>query len=53
MAILIHATEIVAEEHLGNIKGWMEDDDPFFGVIGQIISDRDRHSPRVLDPGQE
>ena len=53
MAILVPATEPVAEEHLGKLKGWLEDDDPFFGVIDGIISDRGRHSPRVFEPHQE
>jgi prevent-host-death family protein len=53
MAILVPATEPVLEEHLGKLKGWLEADDPFFGVIDQIVSDRDKHSPRVFEPRQE
>ena len=45
MPILVPATEPIVEEHLGKLKGWLEDDDPFFGVIAQIVSDRDKHSP--------
>ena len=45
MAVLVPATEPMVEEHLGKRKGRLEADDPFFGVIGQIVSDRDKHSP--------
>ncbi len=31
---------------LGQVKGWMEEDDPFFHVIDEIISDRHSHRPR-------
>jgi prevent-host-death family protein len=53
MAILVPATESGAQEHLGKLKGWLEADDPFFGVIERIVSDRGRHSPRAFEPGQE
>ena len=53
MAILVPATEPVGEEHLGKLEGWLEDDDPFFGVISQIVSDRSKHSRRVFEPGRE
>ncbi|MEJ2726176.1 MAG: type II toxin-antitoxin system prevent-host-death family antitoxin [Deltaproteobacteria bacterium] len=53
MAILVPATEPVLEEHLGKLEGWLEPGDPFFGIIDQIISDREKHSPRVFEPRQE
>ena len=53
MAILVPATEPIVEEHLGKLKGWLEADDPFFGAMEQIVSDRNKHSPRVFEPGQE
>jgi prevent-host-death family protein len=51
MAILIPATEAPEEEHVGKVKGWLEPDDPFFKVIGQIVSDRSKHHPRVFEEG--
>jgi len=53
MAILVPATEPVLEEHFGNLKGWLEADDPFFEVLGQIVSDRDKHFPRVFESEQK
>ena len=46
MARLVPADEI--DTHLGNAKGWLEDDDPFFDAIDEIVEDRGKHSPRVL-----
>ena len=33
--------------HLGRVKGWLEDSDPFFGAMKKIVSDRTQHRPRV------
>ena len=46
MARLVPAEE--PNMHLSQAKGWLEGDDPFFGVIARIIQDRTRHVPRVL-----
>jgi len=53
MAVLIPATESESEETLGKIKGWLDPDDPFFGAIGEIVSDRDKHVPRLFEMDQE
>lgn len=54
--------QIPADEnnmHLSKAKGWLENDDPFFGEIDHIIQDRTKHVPRVLikesqqDPGKK
>ena len=47
MARLVPADEI--DTHLGNAKGWLEDDDPFFDTIDEIVADRSRHVPRILE----
>jgi hypothetical protein len=46
MARLVPADEI--DLHLGKIRGWLEEDDPFFDAIDQIIQDRAKHVPRIL-----
>jgi prevent-host-death family protein len=38
-------------QHLGQMKGWMEDSDPLFGILDQIAADRDKHLPRIQDAG--
>jgi prevent-host-death family protein len=49
MAILIPATEAPEEEHLGKVKGWLETNDPFLQAIDQVVSDRSKHRPRVIE----
>jgi hypothetical protein len=46
MARLVPADEI--DLHLGKARGWLEEDDPFFDAIDQIIQDRAKHVPRIL-----
>jgi prevent-host-death family protein len=46
MARIVPAEE--TDNHLGGIKGWLDEDDPFFNIIDSIIRNRKKHSPRVL-----
>jgi prevent-host-death family protein len=52
MAVLIPAAEVAAEECLGKLEGWLDPDDPFFEVIGEILSDREKHSPKLFEMNQ-
>ncbi len=40
--------ETGASSHLGHVKGWLDDDDPFFSAIEDIVESRFQHVPRVL-----
>jgi hypothetical protein len=51
--MMIPATESESEETLGKIKRWLDPDDPFFEVIAEIFSDRDKHLPRLFEMDQE
>ncbi len=33
---------------LGDVKGWLENDDPFFEKIDRLVENRLTHIPRVL-----
>jgi prevent-host-death family protein len=33
---------------LANVEGWLEDDDPFFAAIEEIVEARSRRRPRVI-----
>lgn len=46
MARLVPADE--PDMHLGQAKGWLDGDDPFFDDIDRIIQNRMEHVPRVL-----
>jgi len=35
--------------HPAKIKGWLEDDDPFFSAMDDIQSERAEHKPRRVD----
>ena len=51
MAKLVPAEAAVEEEYLDNVEGWLDDDDPFFAAIDEIVAERSRHVPRVLLTG--
>ena len=35
--------------HLANVRGWLNEDDPFFTVIDEIVAERVQHKPRSVD----
>ena len=43
MARLIPAEQ--PARHLGDARGWLEEDDPFFDEINRIVRDRKKHAP--------
>ena len=43
---LVPAT--LESQHLAEAKGWLDDEDDFFGLIDQIVEDREGHIPRVF-----
>ncbi len=51
MAKLVPAEEAMEEEYLDNVEGWLDDDDPFFAAIDEIVTGRSRHVPRILQIG--
>jgi prevent-host-death family protein len=42
-------------QHLGDVQGWLDEEDPFFAEIDAIVAARAEHPPRVLEaiPGLE
>jgi prevent-host-death family protein len=55
MAKLIPA-EVPETSYLDSVEGWLDDDDPFFATIDDIVARRFGHEPRVLqgrDRGEE
>lgn len=35
--------------HLANVKGWLDDDDPFFAAVDAIVEARFQDQPRSVD----
>jgi prevent-host-death family protein len=52
MAVLVPAAEVHGQKGTKEIRGWLEASDPFFKVIDQIVSDREKHLPRILKPSE-
>jgi hypothetical protein len=48
LAVLVPPSELSPEEHLSKTKGWLENGDPFFDIMDQIVCDRATHAPRIL-----
>lgn len=52
MAKLVPLQEGAEERNqLAQLEGWLAEDDPFFTIMDEIVSDRRRHHARVLDSG--
>jgi len=47
MAVLVPAAEVPGQKGLRQVRGWLDPSDPFFEVMDQIVSDREKHFPRV------
>ena len=47
MAVLVPPVEPATERSLCSIEGWLEEDDPFFEAVDQIVRNRPKHAPRV------
>jgi prevent-host-death family protein len=37
-----------APSHIGDVKGWLKDSDPFFEIMDSIVADRKSHTPRIF-----
>ncbi len=40
------------QDHPGYVQGWLDDEDPFFAAIDDIVERRAEHTPRVLQAGE-
>ena len=40
-----------ADKNLGDVKGWLDEDDPFFNIMDSIILNRKKYAPKVLKEG--
>lgn len=47
MARLVPPAE-TPEQGLGEVQGWLDDDDPFFEAVDAIVAARAKHVPRAL-----
>ncbi len=48
MAKLVPVEPTMDRPHpLGDVDGWLDDDDPFFAAVDDLVAERRRHIPRV------
>jgi hypothetical protein len=46
--MLVPAKTTLPARSLADVKGWLDDDDPFFAAVEEIERDRVKSTPRVL-----
>lgn len=49
VAKLVPASAEDEPGHLADVKGWLDDDDPFFSAVDAIVEARFRDQPRRVD----
>jgi prevent-host-death family protein len=49
MAVMVHPLDLQRLDHLSQVEGWLESDDPFFEVIDQIVRARAEHTSRISE----
>jgi len=53
LAMIIPSTGNPGEDHLSKVQGWLDDGDPFFSILDQIVQEREGHVPRVSRKGRK
>lgn len=48
MAKLVPASDVPQRGSEWQAKGWLDDDDPFFDIVADVVAQRARHRPRAL-----
>ena len=48
LAMLVPPALEPESDHLSRVEGWLENSDPFFKIVDQIVSNRQKHIPRML-----
>jgi prevent-host-death family protein len=53
LAMLMPPAAEAGSDHPGKVEGWLENNDPFFKIVNQIVKNRQKHLPRVRKPGKD
>lgn len=48
LAMLVPPAAEVGSNHPGKVEGWLENNDPLFRIVDQIVKNRMNHAPRIL-----
>jgi len=53
LAMLVPPPTEPGSDHPSKVEGWLDNSDPFFKIVNQIVEKRQRHFPRILKPRKE
>jgi len=48
LAMLVPPAAAPGLDHPGRVEGWLENSDPLFEIVDQIVKNRGKHVPRIL-----
>jgi len=48
LAMLVPPTAELGSDHPVKVEGWLENNDPFFKVMNQIVKNRQKHFSRIF-----
>jgi prevent-host-death family protein len=43
LAMLVPPTAEAGSDHLAKVEGWLENRDPFFKIVNQVVKNRQKH----------
>ncbi len=47
LAMIVPSAGEPGEDHLSKVQGWLEESDPFFSIVDQIVRERETHISRI------
>jgi prevent-host-death family protein len=53
VAVLVPPDHARKEERLTKVDGWLDEDDPFFSIMADIVAERKERIPRILQTGRK
>ena len=53
LAMLVPPAAEAGSDHPGKVEGWLENSDPLFKIMSQVVKDRQKHFPRIRKPRRE
>jgi len=48
LAMLVPPAIEPGSDHPGKVEGWLENSDPLFKIVDQIVKNREKHVPRII-----
>ena len=48
LAMLVPSAAEPGSDHPGKVEGWLENSDPLFKILDQMVKNREKHVPRII-----